>query len=58
MTAVRNEDPGVRSEIEPNRPQAGDGERSNVDDLVDKVLRKLMRRLAVEQERRGSRRWF
>jgi hypothetical protein len=58
MAAVRVEDLGVRSEIERNPPQTGDGERPNVDDLVDKVLRKLMRRLAVEQERRGWRRWF
>ena len=58
MAAVRVEDLGVRSEIERNPPRAGDGERPNVDDLVDKVLRKLMRRLAVEQERRGWRRWF
>jgi hypothetical protein len=48
----------VGTETDPNPPQAGDGERPNVDDLVDKVLRKLMRRLAVEQERRGWQRWF
>ena len=58
VTAVPIEDSGVGTEVEPNPPAAGDGERPNVDDLVDKVLRKLMRRLTVEQERRGRQRWF
>jgi hypothetical protein len=58
VTAVPIEDSGVGTEVEPNPPVAGDGERPNVDDLVDKVLRKLMRRLTVEQERRGRQRWF
>jgi len=57
-TAVSIEDLEVDTETRPNPRHAGDGERPNVDDLVDKVLRKLMRRLAVEQERRGWQRWF
>jgi hypothetical protein len=58
VTAVPIEDSAVGAEVEPNPPAAGDGERPNVDDLVDKVLRKLMRRLTIEQERRGRQRWF
>jgi len=57
-TSVSIEDLEVGTETRPNPRHAGDGERPNVDDLVDKVLRKLMRRLAVEQERRGWQRWF
>jgi hypothetical protein len=55
---VRAEDLGVGAEVEPNPSQAGDGERQNVDDLADKVFRMLMRRLAVERERRGLQSWF
>ena len=36
---------------------AGAGSGLAVDDLVDRVLRKLTRQLAVEGERRGWRRW-
>jgi hypothetical protein len=48
----------LRVETEPHPSPAGDGERPNVDDLVDKVFRRLMRRLAVERERRGWQPWF
>ncbi len=57
-TVVSVDDLGVGTEVEPNAPQAGDGERPNVDELVDKVFRMLMRRLAVERERRGQQPWF
>jgi hypothetical protein len=55
-TVVSVED--LRVETEPHPSPAGDGERPNVDDLVDKVFRRLMRRLAVERERRGWQPWF
>lgn len=38
-------------------PQADTGPGVDLDELVDKVLRKLMRGLAVESERKGLQRW-
>jgi len=45
------------------QPADGSGNRPpsapeiDVDELVDKVQRRLMRRLTIESERRGGRRW-
>lgn len=55
-TVVSVEDLGVETEPHPSPP--GDGEVPNLDDLVEKVFRMLMRRLTVERERRGWQRWF
>jgi len=38
-------------------PEAGTASQTDMDDLVDRVLRTLMRRLAVEGERREWQRW-
>lgn len=58
--AATTQAPGsaVSDELEPAVASETDVERgADVEDLVDKVLRKLMRRLAIEGERRGWQRW-
>lgn len=48
----------VSSPTAPAITSAAESEKEiNVEDLTDKVLRKFLRRLAIERERRGIRRW-
>ena len=64
---TRQDDLSVSAQPADDRPADGvetaggldadTGNETDVDDLVDRVLRKLMRRLAVESERRGWRQW-
>jgi hypothetical protein len=47
---------GPQTQPIPSSEQSGQGQIA-LDDLTDKVWRKLMQRLAVEGERRGWRQW-
>jgi hypothetical protein len=53
---VTGENPGIPAATAA-RATAGPSTQPDMDELVEKIWRKLMRKLSVEQERRGWNKW-